>query len=163
MRYAGDMEFTDLLVGILLALGAAGLLFRLWIVFVRSTKPPQEWPWAKREKKDVPLHPKEKLIQEQRQALEALRELVKRTQADVWEAFETSYMSDAKSAVYSLKEAVSSSEDLPHSVRTTLAPIADEAWRAIVGIESTADRAQKSHAKLGILEREIDQIIAGET
>lgn len=71
-------------------------------------------------------------------------------QADVKEAASTTFMSDAKSAVYRLREEVKGDQSLDPLIKHQLISYLDEAWTAIIGVrgEEIYIRAWGSHAKL---------------
>ncbi|HEY9613020.1 hypothetical protein [Allocoleopsis sp.] len=88
-----------------------------------------------------------------------LLQQIRVAQDDVWDAFETSLMSDAKSSVYRIVSEVEKDVILPEQVKQEVLSIAKEAWDAIVGGGSTEQRAQKSQALLGKAERYIQQAL----
>lgn len=80
---------------------------------------------------------------------------------DVWEAFDTSIMSDAKSAVYQIQKAVTEDTILPEQVKAELLDYVNSAWLAIVGEGTTWHRAQSSHEQLAYAERYVKELIVG--
>ncbi len=83
---------------------------------------------------------------------EKIRNIIKRlvkAQEDVWEAFETTFMSDAKSAVFQLRSKVNEDHSLDPAIKKQLMVYLDAAWAAITGPETTERRSQKSHSELG--------------
>jgi hypothetical protein len=76
-------------------------------------------------------------------------------QNDVWDAFDTGLMSDAKTAVFSLRAEAQADKILPVSTKSELVRILSEAWTAISGAggDTTEERSRSSHAKLAEAER----------
>jgi hypothetical protein len=92
------------------------------------------------------------MSEEQRVKLHHILKQVKEAQAEVWEAFETTIMSDAKSSVYGLRLSVEEDRSLDSGIKARLIPHFEQAWSNIVGLDSTYHRAQRSHASLGAAE-----------
>ncbi|MCP4344640.1 MAG: hypothetical protein GY795_03815 [Desulfobacterales bacterium] len=88
------------------------------------------------------------ISEEQRKKIQYLIQRLTEAQADVWEAFETTFMSDAKSAVFQLRSKVNEDQSLDPIIKEQLMTYLDEAWSAIIGPEETYRRAQKSHSEL---------------
>jgi hypothetical protein len=99
------------------------------------------------------------LTNEQRLQLQQIAEKLNETMEDVWDAYRTTLMSDAKSAVYGLNEEVKADHILEPAIRAELVRQLGAAWSDIVGGGTTYERAQKSHARLGATGRYIEELL----
>jgi hypothetical protein len=81
----------------------------------------------------------------------------------VWEAFDSSLMSDAKSAIYGIVSEFQIDNILPDRVKSELLSIMEIAWSEIVGSGDTATRVQKSHGTLAKAEQIIVDLLSNST
>ncbi len=103
------------------------------------------------------------LTQQQKDRISRLSKQISTAKDEVWYAFETTMMSDAKSFVYELWSAVKDDEDIPASIKKDLFSILDTARSYLIGEGTTYDRSQKAHAELAVAERYLKDILAQDT
>lgn len=103
------------------------------------------------------------LTEHQKDKISRLYKQISTAADEVWYAFETSIMSDAKSSVYQLWYAVKDDEILPENIRKDLFSILDAALSYIAGGGTSYERSQKAHSELGVAERYLKDILAQDT
>lgn len=101
-----------------------------------------------------------RLTKNQRDKLLQLCKQISTVQDDVWDAYETTLMSDAKSSVYELWLALNSDKDIPDNIKRDLFVIFDAARSFIIGEGTTYERSQKSHSELAVARRFIEGVLA---
>ena len=100
------------------------------------------------------------LTEYQKGKLSRLSKQISIVKEDVWDAFETSIMSDAKSSVYRLWSDVKDDQDIPENIKKDLFSLLDAARSFLIGEGTTSERSQKAHSKLADAERYLKDILA---
>jgi len=101
----------------------------------------------------------DKLTKSQRERIAGLSEQISTVQDEVWDAFETSIMGDAKFSVYQLLLVAENDTELPEILRNELFAIVNDARSFLIGDGTTYERAGKAHARLGEAEKYLRNIL----
>ena len=99
------------------------------------------------------------LPESQKRKLVALAKQIAAAKEEVEEAYETTMMSDAKTAVYFLWEEISNGKDIPEEVRLKLLPIIQAARTYLLSSGTTESRAGRCSDQLLNLAISLRQIL----